>query len=242
MPDFLFPPLKKMRLTQPFGVDYLGNNGPGGKSYADIGLAKGHNGWDLSAQTGTEVFAACDGEIQYTEGGQGFGNDMRLRSRADGLEIVHGHLLDAVAKSGPVKRGDLIAHTNNTGFSTGPHLHWGVRKIFWRADGSGPYVENYDNGFYGYIDPTPLFSPDVFDLPVDQQYGLTNQTPGVPSEIEWMKTNVWFFKNLKRLMSPRERNAFRYGFWDLRTVLDPAMYQVWTEMTKPEAVRRGIAK
>jgi murein DD-endopeptidase MepM/ murein hydrolase activator NlpD len=234
----LVAPLKRMRLIQPFGVDYLGNNGPGGKSYADIGLKNGHNGWDLSCVTGTEVFAAIDGELTYTDGGTGYGRDIRVKDKEKGIEVVYGHLLNLVgADKRQVKAGDLIAFSNNTGFSTGPHLHFGIRFFSYQGT-AGPFIKDGNNGYFGYVDPTPYFAPDVFDLPVDKQYGLTNQTLGVPSEIEWQKTNEWVFKNLKRLLTTREMKALRYGFWDLRTVLDPAMFPVWSEMHKPAYLKK----
>lgn len=231
-----------MILTQPYGVDYLGSYGPGGQSYADIGLKAGHNGWDLSAPTGAAVLACMDGDMTYTPGTTGYGNNIRLRNKELGLEIVYGHLLYLIGSNNrQVKAGELIARGNNTGFSTGPHLHLGVRHIYWQ-NGAGPFVRDAGNVMFGYIDPTPLFAPDVFDLPVDKQYGLTPLTPGVPSETEWYEKSEWVFKNLKRLLSTREMKALRYGFWDLRTVLDPAMFQVWSEMHKPEAQKRGIVR
>jgi murein DD-endopeptidase MepM/ murein hydrolase activator NlpD len=239
---YLLPPLVKMRLTQGFGVDLLGSSGPNGQSYADIGLKKGHNGWDLSCQTGTDVFAPMSGTVQCRDE-EGNGKNVRIRNRDLGLEIILGHLDKFHAADGAeAVAGERVAKSDNTGFSTGPHLHFGVRKIHWLASGAGPIVDDYDNGFFGYVNPTPYFAPDVLDLPVDKQYGLTNQTPGVPSEISWQLTNVWVFRNLKRLLTTREMRALRYGFWDLRTVLDPAMFPVWTEMHKPEAIRRGIVK
>lgn len=231
-------PLDKMKITQPFGVDYLGNGGPGGKSYADMGLKKGHNGWDLSAPTGTTVYAVMDGELVYTPDFNGYGNDIRIRNKELGLEVVYGHLEKSLAPNGPVKAGDPIALSDNTGFSTGPHLHFGVRKARWEGT-AGPFIDDYDNGYFGYIDPAQFFAKDIFDLPVDKQYSATKR--GM-TDLQWYAANAYFFKTTKRLMTTREKNALVYGYWDLRTVLDPAMQGIWTEMTKPEAQKRGIVK
>ena len=241
--DFLTPPLRRMRLTQPFGVDYLGNSGPGGQSYADIGLKNGHNGWDLSAPDLTEVVAVMDGVLSYTDAGIGYGRDIRILGRERGLEATYGHLDSLIGENGRrVRAGDVIALSDNTGFSTASHLHLGLRLREWFGGSDASRVVNYSNGYFGYVDPSPYFSPDIFELPVDKQYGLTNQTPGVPSEIEWQKTNIWVWRNLKRLLTTREMKALRYGFWDLRTVLDPAMFAVWSEMHKPAAIKAGIVK
>ena len=237
-------PLKKMVCTQPYAVDYLGSNGPGGASYASIGIPSGlHTGWDLSCSTGTEVFAVMPGIIAFTDGGSGYGRDIRIRNKELGLEVVYAHLEGIVgANQRFVEAGEPIATSDNTGFSTGDHLHFGVRRIHWLASGAGPMVDDYDNGYFGYVDPTPFFPDDIFDLTVDKQYGLTPRTPGVPSELEWMKTNVWVWKNLKRLLTTREMKALRYGFWDLRTVLDPAFFPVWSQMHKPAAQKLNLVK
>lgn len=232
---YLHRPLARMRLTQPFGVDYLGNGGPGGQSYADIGLKNGHNGWDLSCITGTEIYAACDGIVYINEGGQGYGNDIRLINddlfgERDGLEITYGHLLDFKVKNSQlVTAGQVIAHSDNTGFSTGPHLHFGTRP---RKLGQ---IADYNNGFYGYVDPTPYFSPDILNLPVDDKYG--EKEPHM-TELQWYEANAYFYKTVKRLMTTQEKNALVYGYWSLREVIDPVMYATWTEMTKPAYLKK----
>lgn len=231
-----------MRTTQPFGVDYIGSNGPGGQSYADIGLPNGHNGTDYSALTGTPCYAVMDGQAFYSSS-SGYGNDLRIRSRELGLEVIYGHLQrSAVATGSMVKAGQVIAYTDNTGWSTGPHLHFGIRRIRWDPSGAGPYVVDAANGYQGYIDPKPFFETPTTALPVDVRYGLTTATPGVPSDASWAKTKAWAEGNLKRPLTVRENNALRFGFYDLRTVIDDAMWPVWSTMTKPEAVRRGILK
>src|SRR5690242_3085494 len=110
----LTAPLKRMVITQGFGEDRLGNGGPGGKSYADIGLKKGHDGWDLSCASGTPVLACMDGVLEYTEGGSGYGNDVRILSKERSLEAVYGHLQALVGQDGrKVRAGDVIALSDN---------------------------------------------------------------------------------------------------------------------------------
>lgn len=229
-----------MKLLQPFGVDYV-SDAAHPNFYANIGLKKGHNGWDLStsALNGANVYAVYDGFcIEEKEPGYGVNARILIDVTPDiQLEVVYGHL-EKVTKTGKVRAGELIALSDNTGYSTGPHLHFGVRMRV--RTGSGFQVQNYDNGYFGYLDPVQFFPKDVFALPVDRRYGLTPYTPGVPSDLEFYKTNLWFWRTFKRLMTTQERNAFQFGFWDIRTVLDPAMYQIWSEMTKPEALKRNL--
>jgi hypothetical protein len=236
-------PLAKLRMTQPFGVNYLG---PG--LYKAAGLPNDlHNGWDLSSPTGNEVYACADGEV-VKEGDvndKGYGLVARLFTEwvsDERLEIVHGHLLEVV-KTGPVKAGELIAKSDNSGFSSAPHLHFGVRIQQYR---NGHWnVENYDNGFMGYVDPSPYFPDSIFrvygkdfNLPVDVRYS----GHAFATEAEFYPSNIWFFKTFKRLATTREYNALRFGAWDVRTVIDAAMFPIWSEYTKVEAKVKGLIK
>ena len=222
-----------MKITQPFG-----KNDAGIDYTAAFGM-KGHNGWDLSARTGTEVLAVCDGDMSVMNGGTGYGNEIRIVHWLDavsGLEIVYGHLDRFEGDSRKVKAGELIGYTDNTGFRTGPHLHLGVRRIIKTKDGY--MVHQYSNGYYGYIDPSPFFEDSATKLPVDTKYGgLT-----LPSIGEFAQHYLYFIRSQKRLPTPTEYNGLRYGRWDLRTVLDPLMFEVWSKHTKPEAKNLGLIK
>lgn len=243
MPQNLVQPLKVMRINQPFGVDWTGVN-----LYRRLGL-KAHNGLDLRAPTGTEVFACMDGiaavEISAPPGtpiegyNSGYGVNIRIRSKALGLEAVYGHLQATLVNDRePVKAGQLIAKADNTGISSGSHLHFGIRRISYRADGAGPFILDQDNGYLGYIDPLPLLADGVFDLPVDRGYGLAP----AKSELAWYVDAAYFWRTVGRLPTTREKKALLYGRWDLRTVLDDAMFPIWSEMSKPAAIDRGFVK
>lgn len=247
MDPILTPPLRSNRVTQPFGVDWTGV-----ELYRRLGM-KGHNGIDLRAPTGTEVLASIGGEayveveapIDKPPPGyiSGYGINVKIRNRAHGIEVIYAHLQNTLVKNYEVvKQGQVIATTDNTGTSSAPHLHFGVRRVEWKADGSGPYPVDYGNGYFGSIDPRPLLPPDFDALPVDRRYGLTPRSPGVPSEIAFLPSMAYFFRTTGRLMTTRQYNALRFGFWDLRTVMDDAMFQTWSDMTKPEAAKRGIIK
>lgn len=239
-------PLEKMKLVQGFGGDATGGAlplpGGGNGGYADLGL-KGHNGWDLSTgPNGKKVFAVASGRVEkFVDSGYGVNARLLVPTSADvELECVYGHLQE-VTKTGEVQAGEQIGLSDNTGISTGPHLHFGVRLRVRGPNGSSQVLD-YHNGYFGYVDPHKFFPLGVFDLPVDKRYGNTPYTPGVPSDLEFYKTNVWFWKTFRRLMTTRERNAFQFGFWDLRTVLDSAMFDVWGYMSKPEAIKQGLVK
>ena len=232
----LSPPLRTIRLTQPFGVNWTGIPG----FYAKYGL-KGHNGIDLSCAEGTPVYAVMDGTCYVepeTAMGKGYGNAVRQRSNS--LEATYGHLEGFSVRSGAqVRAGELLGHSGNTGDSTGPHLHFGVRGIEFR-DGAGPFALDADNGYAGCVDPLPMFGPDFLKSRAELNYGLTPRSAGVPSEIDFLPNRMWFWATQRRLMTAEEYGALRFGFWDLRTVLDPVRHEIWTKFTKPEAKLNGL--
>lgn len=133
-------------ITQSFGADAARYN-------ALYGL-KGHNGQDYGCPTGTMILSAADGvvtEIGVEELGTfdsaGYGRYVKIVH--NGYFTLYAHLNDITVKVGDhVVSGQLIAHSNNTGNSTGPHLHFGVAP----CDANGAKTER-NNGFGGYIDP-----------------------------------------------------------------------------------------
>ena len=124
--------------------------------YSQFGL-KGHNGLDWGCPRGTPVLAVHDGEIQFlienTNYGTGYGKNVRLYFEEDGFvyDCVYGHLDRYEGEPRKVQQGEIIGYTDNTGFSTGDHLHFGMRKLL-----NGVIVD-YNNGYFGYFDPTPFF-------------------------------------------------------------------------------------
>ncbi len=87
-----------------------------------------HNGVDFAAPTGTSVLAAADGKIVAigNNGKYAYGRYVAI-DHGNGLVTMYGHLSSVTARLGSkVKKGDTIARSGNTGYSTGPHLHFTV--------------------------------------------------------------------------------------------------------------------
>lgn len=87
-----------------------------------------HNGIDIGVDSGTPVRAAMDGVVAETGYNSSFGNYIVLSHHA-GWMSLYGHLQSVSVKSGQrLASGTRIAYSGNTGYSTGPHLHFSVFK------------------------------------------------------------------------------------------------------------------
>lgn len=88
-----------------------------------------HAGMDFTAEVGTEVYATGDGRVAAVKKARwGYGNHIII-NHGHGYTTLYGHLSRFNIRPGEtVKRGQLIGFVGNTGRSTGPHLHYEVRK------------------------------------------------------------------------------------------------------------------
>lgn len=88
-----------------------------------------HSGVDIAAAKGTPVNASAAGTISYAQwNNNGYGNLIIIQHEKD-LSTYYGHL-DKIAtmKEKKVKKGEYIGNVGTTGMSTGPHLHFEIRK------------------------------------------------------------------------------------------------------------------
>jgi murein DD-endopeptidase MepM/ murein hydrolase activator NlpD len=108
--------------------------------YARFGLA-GHNGLDFACPTGSVIFAALKGTVMYSqEDPDGYGLNVRLL-HPGGWVTIYAHLRQVVARPGmTVRSGQLLGFSDNSGFSTGPHLHFELREQG-RAVDPEPHLE-----------------------------------------------------------------------------------------------------
>lgn len=164
-------PVEKPFITQPFGVN--------GEWYQKRGInIKGHNGIDFLTAHGQPVYASHDGFAYYEwDGKQGEGVVIRSKEMFelnDGtvsfIKTVYWHFVDAIKESkftSPIKvfdinskgqeveAGDLIGYADNTGLSTGDHLHWGLKPVSIGEKMGSIYNPLQNNGYLGAIDPMP---------------------------------------------------------------------------------------
>ncbi len=111
-------PLPGCRITSPFG--YRIDPFTGNLSF--------HPGIDLRASIGTPVLAARDGKISETGTLEKYGYFVII-SHEGSYESVYAHLDEIIVTEGTaVNAGEIIARSGNSGISTGPHLHFEIRK------------------------------------------------------------------------------------------------------------------
>ncbi len=88
-----------------------------------------HNGMDFTGDIGAEIYATGDGKV--IEAGYnlyGYGNRV-IVDHGFGFKTIYAHLNKVDVQPGDrVKRGEVIGELGNTGRSTGPHLHYEIRK------------------------------------------------------------------------------------------------------------------
>lgn len=163
-------PMKPYLMTQGFGVSYACINPTTrqvvGKPVGGVCPAetvdlytysgmKGHNGIDQWAPSGTEVRASLEGIVDEieTEPSRGLGvgvvsqNKYETNEGEYNIKLRYWHLKGInVTKGQVLKVGDLIGWEDNTGYSSGDHLHQEGKQV---KDGKNVFQ---DNGYYGAFD------------------------------------------------------------------------------------------
>ncbi len=92
------------------------------------GHSQFHNGLDLAAEIGTDVLAARDGTVLEIGQDQVYGKYI-LVSHTNGYQTLYGHLSSIEVRLNQwINSSKIIGKVGNTGWSTGPHLHFEIRK------------------------------------------------------------------------------------------------------------------
>ena len=111
-------PINGARLSSSYGM----------RKHPILGYDKMHKGVDFAAPTGTPIFAAGNGVVEYAGRNGGYGKYIRIRH--DGTyKTAYAHLSSykkGIGKGVRVKQGDIIGYVGSTGRSTGPHLHYEI--------------------------------------------------------------------------------------------------------------------
>lgn len=87
-----------------------------------------HHGTDIAARYGDSIQAAAAGTVAFTGYRSVYGKTVVI-GHSDGSETLYAHLSSILVSTGQrVKRGEVIGKIGTTGNSTGPHLHFEVKK------------------------------------------------------------------------------------------------------------------
>ncbi|HET7266132.1 MAG TPA: M23 family metallopeptidase [bacterium] len=87
-----------------------------------------HTGMDIATRYGSPVVAACAGLVRFVGWKSGYGRIVVL-DHDGGIETAYSHLSAALVSPGQrVTQGQLIGRIGNSGWSTGPHLFFEVRR------------------------------------------------------------------------------------------------------------------
>jgi murein DD-endopeptidase MepM/ murein hydrolase activator NlpD len=112
-----------------------------------------HQGIDIPLAEGTKVYAAADGKVVAAQSGSGpmsYGLYVRIK-HSDKYVTFYAHLSRIDVKVGQeVTKGQLIGLSGNTGFSTGPHLHFGLFRNGAAIDPSGYVSDDLTGGVERY--------------------------------------------------------------------------------------------
>ncbi|GGG84698.1 murein hydrolase activator EnvC family protein [Paenibacillus radicis (ex Gao et al. 2016)] len=118
------------KLAMPIRDNYRVSSNFGYRIHPVTGKKKLHAGMDFAVPQGTSIYAAEGGVVIVSQVWSGYGNCIII-DHGNGLWTLYGHIKNnglLVSKGDTVKRGQKIAESGNTGISTGPHLHFEVRK------------------------------------------------------------------------------------------------------------------
>lgn len=128
---FIWPCPASSRITSVFGS----------RSSPTEGASTDHKGIDIGAATGSDIVASAAGEVIISTYSYSAGNYIMI-NHGGGVYTVYMHCSKLLASVGDqVSQGQVIAKVGSTGYSTGPHLHFGIR-----VNGS-------------YVNPTKYVSP-----------------------------------------------------------------------------------
>lgn len=118
---FLAAPCRYRRISSRFDPNRL---------HPVLGVRRPHYGVDYAAPTGTPVHASADGVVTFVGVRGGNGNLVTIR-HDHGYESGYAHLhrfARGLRRGDRVRQGQMIGTVGTTGLSTGPHLHYGLKR------------------------------------------------------------------------------------------------------------------
>jgi hypothetical protein len=215
-------PLRDVFVTQPFGVNYF-------DFYQKLGLPY-HPGVDFRARGGCPLYAANDGKVisagKYEDGGLG----IEIYNYGDNYSTFYYHLEKVSVEPGDmVKAGDLIGLCDNTGtYTTGDHLHFELRVKGEKINPAGYFNFSYNGVSIG--------AKDWDKSRCYHRYYRGRPAGGYQNEVK-----ILAILGAKKIWPTAEKiNALVYGGWDLPTVVNDSMYEIWSQLKKDEFINQKL--
>ncbi len=122
--------LRTMFLKMPVPFGRVSSPYSDARMHPVLGYTRAHRGIDYAAPLGTEIYAVGDGTITLRGWAGGYGNMIRIR-HANGYETGYGHCNGFAAGQSVgsyVRQGEIIGYVGSTGLSTGPHVHFEMKR------------------------------------------------------------------------------------------------------------------
>ncbi len=179
-------------MRKPFDGNYTITN-PFGRWYrVGVRLLR-HNGIDWAMPRGVEAKAVEDGNVSFAGWMRDFGNCVWI-NHGKGVVTIYAHLQDISVRYGQIVRErQVLGHTDNTGLSTGNHIHHEIR-----VNGSA-------------VDPANFNWDGYFPAPSSPQPPATKRTATVTSGIG---------ANIRDRATSQGRKIGGYGYGTTFTVLE----------------------
>jgi murein DD-endopeptidase MepM/ murein hydrolase activator NlpD len=121
--------MRKAFLRAPLDFTRISSRFNPSRRHPITGQVRAHKGIDYAASTGTPIYAAGDGRIEFAGRKGGYGNAVVI-NHGKGITTLYGHMsrFGKSARNGrQVRQGEVIGYVGSTGASTGPHLHYEYR-------------------------------------------------------------------------------------------------------------------
>jgi murein DD-endopeptidase MepM/ murein hydrolase activator NlpD len=129
-----------------------------------------HDGYDFAVASGSPVRAAMSGTVSFAGWRGGYGNAVVL-THEGGYTTLYGHASELKVQEGQhVSQGDVIALVGSTGLSTGPHLHYELRKDGVAID-PGAFID----------DPTPVERDAAVERPMSPEVAIQREPEAKPA-------------------------------------------------------------
>lgn len=166
---FLRNPVPITRITSSYGMRF----------HPILGKRKKHNGVDYGAPIGTKVWTVARGRVKYAAWA-GASGKLIIVSHANGYETIYAHLSKIHVRKGQyVAQRQLIGRVGNTGRSTGPHLHYGMKRHGRYVD---PLRQRFSRGA-----PLPKAKKTQFLARVQRELPLlTGDKPLPAGAVDWL--------------------------------------------------------